>query len=393
MRGLPPFSEIRAEDVEPAIDALLEHNRGQLGDLAQLNGAPSVARVIVPVEQLRHRLARTWSPVSHLNAVMNSDPMRAAYNACLPKLSAYHTEVGQNEALYRAYASIAADPALTPAQRALVDDALRDFRLAGVALPADRKARFKMLMQELARLQARFEENVLDAANAWSLLIGDPSRLRGLPEHVAKRAQSEAAQRGEKGWLLTLDFPTFHAVVTHADDVKLRRELYEAWSTRASDRGPQARRFDNTEVMREILQLRHEVARMLGFPSFAEYSCPRAAAKWPSSRAAPAVRSRRGTSRTTPRSCGVRATTSPTSSCGLISPSSACSRGLSPSLVTSTGCASSGVRVSTYGTSTSGSTTCVMPATSCAAASTSISTRGRRSAAARGWTSASDVRA
>jgi oligopeptidase A len=272
MRGLPPFSEIRAEDVEPAIDALLAQSRAQLGNLAKLDGAPSVAGVIVPVEQLRHRLARTWSPVSHLNAVMNSDPLRAAYNACLPKLSLYHTELGQNEALYRAYASIAADPALTPTQRALVSDALRDFRLAGVALAPDRKARFKTLMQELARLQARFEENVLDAANAWSLLIGDPSRLRGLPEHVTKRAQSEAAQRGEKGWLLTLDFPTFHAVVTHADDASLRRELYEAWSTRASDRGPQARRFDNTDVMREILRLRHEVARMLDFPSFAEYS-------------------------------------------------------------------------------------------------------------------------
>jgi oligopeptidase A len=272
MRGLPPFSEIRAEYIEPAIDALLAANRAELNGLAQVNGAPSVSGVIVPVEQLRHRLARTWSPVSHLNAVMNSDPLRAAYNACLPKLSAYQTEVGQNEALYRAYAVIAGDPRLTPAQRALVDDALRDFRLAGVALAPEHKARFKKLMQELARLQARFEENVLDAATAWSMLVGDESRLRGLPGHVLRRAQSEAAQRGETGWLLTLDFPTYHAVVTHAEDAKLRRELYEAWSTRASDRGPQAGRFDNTEVMREILRLRHDVARMLGYPTFVEYS-------------------------------------------------------------------------------------------------------------------------
>ena len=272
MRGLPPFSAIHAEDVEPAIDALLAANRAELSGLAKRDDTPSVADVIVPVEQLRHRLARTWSPVSHLNAVMNSDSLRAAYNACLPKLSAYQTEVGQNESLYRAYTAISDDPALTPAQRALVDDALRDFRLAGVALEPERKARFKTLMQELARLQARFEENVLDAASAWSLLIQDESRLRGLPAHVTKRAQAEAAERGERGWLLTLDFPTYHAIVTHAEDAGLRRELYEAWSTRASDRGPQAGRFDNSEVMREILRVRHEVARMLGFPSFVEYS-------------------------------------------------------------------------------------------------------------------------
>src|SRR5580765_7263547 len=173
MRGLPPFSAIRAESVEPAIDTLLAESREGLRTLLGSAEAPSVSGVIVPVEQLRHRLARTWSPVSHLNAVMNSEGLRAAYNACLPKLSAYHTEVGQNEALYRAYAAIANDPSLTTAERALVEDALRDFKLAGVALPQDRKARFKALMQELAQLQSRFEENVLDAANAWSLRIDD----------------------------------------------------------------------------------------------------------------------------------------------------------------------------------------------------------------------------
>jgi len=272
MRDLPPFSAIRADSVEPAIDAVLAENREGLRRVLDSNEAPSVSAVIVPVEQLRHRLARTWSPVSHLNAVMNSEALRAAYNACLPKLSAYHTEVGQNEDLYRAYTAIAEDPALTPAQRALIEDALRDFRLAGVALPAEHKAHFKALMQELAQLQSRFEENVLDASTAWRLRIDDESRLRGLPEHVLRRARSEAEQRGEKGWLLTLDFPTYHAVVTHADDAGLRRELYEAWSTRASDRGPQAQRFDNTKVMQEILRLRHEAARMLDFPSFAEYS-------------------------------------------------------------------------------------------------------------------------
>src|SRR5215510_13580975 len=146
MRGLPPFSAIRAESVEPAIDTLLAESREGLRALLDSAEVPSVSGVIVPVEQLRHRLARTWSPVSHLNAVMNSEALRAAYNACLPKLTAYHTEVGQNEALYRAYATIANEASLTTAERALVEDALRDFRLAGGALPAERKVRFKGLM-------------------------------------------------------------------------------------------------------------------------------------------------------------------------------------------------------------------------------------------------------
>jgi oligopeptidase A len=272
MRDLPPFSLIRAENIEPAIDALLAENRSEVDAVLAEAVTPTVERVIVPLEGLRHRLARTWSPVSHLNAVMNSEPLRAAYNACLPKLSAWQTELGQNEALYRAYAAIAEDPSLSSVQRALVADRLRDFRLAGVSLPAERKAHFKALVQELAQLQARFEENVLDAASAWSLSITDPARLAGLPEHVRSRARTEAGQRGQAGWLLTLDLPTYQAVITHADDVELRRALYEAWSTRASDRGPHAGRFDNTSVMQRILSLRHEIARMLDFPSYAEYS-------------------------------------------------------------------------------------------------------------------------
>src|SRR6201993_2423614 len=271
--ALPQFMRIRPEHVEAAVRQLLSVNRERIGELAGL-AAPPFASVIEPLEELHHRTSRTWSPVSHLNAVLNSEALRAGYNACLPLLSAYQTDLAQSEPLYRAYRTIAEREGaeLGPVQRQLLEHTVRDFRLAGVGLPAERKQRFKTAMLELAQLQARFEENVLDATNAWTHPVTDRDELRGLNEMLIEQARSRAAEQQASGWILRLDQPTYVAVVTDAESAQLRRAFYQAWTTRASDRGPTAGRWDNSQVMEEILRRRHEVARLLDFPNYAQYA-------------------------------------------------------------------------------------------------------------------------
>jgi oligopeptidase A len=268
---LPAFLSIRPEHVEPAIRQVLEDNRRGLQELLD-TGAEGWDGIVVPLERMQHRLARTWSPVGHLNGVANSDELRAAYNTCLPLLTAYHTELAQNAALCAAYQRIKDTQyaGLRPEQRKLVDNALRDFRLSGVALPPDRKQRFRELMERLSTAQARFDENVLDATNAWTRVVEDSAELAGLPAAVIARARAEADKNGRSGWEFTLDAPNYQAVLTHAENRQLRQDFYTAWITRASELG-QAQ-WDNTALIEEILALRHEAARLVGFASFAEYS-------------------------------------------------------------------------------------------------------------------------
>ena len=198
---LPPFSAIRAEDVEPAIRKLLDENRAELQRLLDAKNY-SWNALVVPLEEMQHRLSRTWSPVGHLNGVLNSDELRSAYNACLPLLTAWHTDLAQNENLYRAYEHIlrTEGESLNTGQRKLLENSLRDFRLAGVALPPERKQRFKDVMEQLATLQSKFDENVLDATNAWQLTVTDPARLRGLPDHAKSAARERTAVKKLDGW-------------------------------------------------------------------------------------------------------------------------------------------------------------------------------------------------
>jgi oligopeptidase A len=269
--ALPPFSAIRPEHVEPAIRQLLEQSRRQVADLLD-SGATGWDGIVAPVERLQHRLARTWSPVGHLNGVANSDELRAAYNACLPMLTGWHTELAQNPRLYAAYRHVAETDygRLRPEQRRLLDNALRDFRLAGVALDDAGKQRFAGVMERLATAQSKFDENVLDATNAWQRAVHDEAELAGLPAAVVARARGEAERAGREGWLFALDAPNYQAVLTHAEDRGLRRDFYTAWVTRASDQG--ATQWDNGALMEEILALRHEASRLVGFGTFAEYS-------------------------------------------------------------------------------------------------------------------------
>ncbi len=278
--ALPAFAAIRAGHVEPAIRQVLDDNRRRLQALLD-SGASGWDGIVAPVERMQHRLARTWSPVGHLNGVVNSDELRAAYNACLPLLTAYHTELAQNERLCAAYQHVRDTEyeRLRPGQRRLLDNALRDFRLAGVALDADRKQRFKTLMERLASAQAKFDENVLDATNAWTRAVTDTAELAGLPPAVIARAHAEAERNGRDGWLFTLDAPNYQAVLTHAGHRALRQDFYSAWVTRASELG--AAQWDNGPLMREILALRHEAAGLVGFDNFAEYSLATKMARTP----------------------------------------------------------------------------------------------------------------
>src|SRR5262245_27672386 len=206
---LPAFTTIRPEHVEPAVREVLAASRARIDELATL-GQPTFRDVVEPLEELHHRVSRVWSPVSHLNAVLNSEALRASYNACLPLLSAYQTDLAQSEPLYRAYEGISKreGQALGPVERRVVEHALRDFRLAGVGLDTERKRRFKAVMLELTQLQAKFEENVLDATNAWSHHVTDRAHLRGLNEVIVEQARKRAQEKQLDGWLLSLDQPT-----------------------------------------------------------------------------------------------------------------------------------------------------------------------------------------
>ncbi|MBI5462720.1 MAG: oligopeptidase A [Gammaproteobacteria bacterium] len=275
LTGLPPFSRIQPDHVEPALDALLAECRATVARVLADNGTYTWTNLIQPIEDVEDTLSRAWSPVGHMNSVVNSEALRAAYNACLPKLSEYGTEMGQNETLYQAYRQIAdgAEYArLDTAQRKIVDNALRDFKLSGIALPPAQRERYKAVMQELSSLHAKFEENLLDATNAWKLQITDTARLTGLPDSAIALAKQTAERDALEGWLFNLEYPSYYPVLTYADDRALRRELYTAYVTRASDEGPHAGQWDNGPIMEQILALRHEAACLLGFANYAERS-------------------------------------------------------------------------------------------------------------------------
>ncbi len=280
LQGLPAFSRIRPEHVEPAIDQLLADCRRKTEHLLNDIQEYTWDNLVEPLEILDDRLDCAWSPVSHMNSVVNSEELRNAYNACLPKLSAYATEVGQNERLYLAYKQIRENSVgLDYAQIKSLDNALLEFHLSGVDLVTEKKSRFKEISQELSRLGSKFNENLLDATNAWTKLVTDEDRLAGLPQSAKDLARQTAQQRGEEGWMLTLEFPSYLPVLTYAENRELRREMYEAYSTRASDQGPHAGQWDNGNIMEQILALRHEQAQLLGFDNYVQHSLARKMAR------------------------------------------------------------------------------------------------------------------
>ncbi len=267
---LPPFSRIQPEHILPALERVLTDNRAAIAQLSALE-QPTWDTLIAPLLALDNRLNRLWSPIGHLHSVADSDALREAYNASQPLLSAYRSELGQNKALFNAYQKIAASPEyaqLSPAQRKTIDNELRDFHLSGVDLPSEQQARLKEIQARLSQLGTKFAENLLDAtAKSWKKHLTDAAQLAGLPDSTQSLARQNAEQAGLEGWLLTLDMPCYLPVTQYADDRALREEIYRAFVTRAS-----VTPWDNSEIMKEILNLRKEQAHLLGFATYADYS-------------------------------------------------------------------------------------------------------------------------
>ena len=271
---LPPFSGIRCADIEPAVRQLIAHNKLAIEKILTANSRYSWDNLWQPIEQMEDELAQAWSPVSHLNSVANNKELREAYNTCLPLLSEYSTWSGQHSGLYEAYKQIAESAeysSLDSAQQKALDNVLRDFRLAGVALPEEQKQRYAQLRKRLSELGSQFSDNVLDATNAWRKQV-TVEQLAGLPDSALAGARQAAQQAGLEGCLITLDFPSFYPVLAYCEDAGLREEVYWANSTRASTEGPHAGQWDNTAIIQETLELRQELAALLGFANYAELS-------------------------------------------------------------------------------------------------------------------------
>jgi oligopeptidase A len=272
---LPPFSQIKPEHVKPAVEQAIEACRAKIDAVLEDNTNPTWDNVVAPIEEIDDKLSRLWSPVSHMNSVMNSDELREAYESCLPILSEYGTWVGQHKGLYEAYKAIKASDefdALSQAQKKTIKDSLRDFELSGIGLPADEQHRYGEISKRMSELGSQFSNNVLDATMGWTKHITDEKELVGMPESALAAAKAAAEAKELDGYLLTLDIPSYLPVLTYCDNQELRKELYEAYVTRASDRGPNAGKWDNTEIIAEQLKLRHEIARLLGFGTFSEKS-------------------------------------------------------------------------------------------------------------------------
>lgn len=281
---LPRFSTIDPTQIPSTIRACLDKNREKIAALLAQPGPYTWDNLLQPLEDLSDELNKIWSPVSHLHGVMETEELRKAYNETLPLLTEYHTELSQNEKLFQAISQVAQSPEfanLNPAQKKIIENDLRDFKLAGIHLPADKKAELAALQKELSQLTTKFSENVLDSTQGWILHVTDKNQLEGLPSQAVQLAIDNAAQRGLEGYVFTLDFPSYSTAIKYLRNREMRKVLYEAYSTRASDKGPNAGKWDNTEVIEDILRVRHKIAQIVGFENFAEYSLATKMAKTP----------------------------------------------------------------------------------------------------------------
>lgn len=272
---LPLFSKIKPEHVLPAIQEALKNCRHTIETVLTKNSQYTWDNLIQPIDEMDEKFSRAWSPVSHLNSVKNSPELREAYEACLPLLSEYSTWVGQHKPLYQAYKQIKESEEyikLTKAQKKVIDNALRDFELSGIGLPEDKQKRYGEIVAKLSELSSKYSNNVLDATMGWTKLITNLDDLSGMPESALAAAKEQAKAKGQEGWLLTLDIPSYLPIMTYCDNRDLRFELYQAYNTRASDQGPNAGKWDNTEIIKQILSLRDELAHLLGFETYADKS-------------------------------------------------------------------------------------------------------------------------
>ncbi|MDG6336228.1 oligopeptidase A [Glaesserella parasuis] len=272
--GLPKFSQIQPEHVVPAIEQLIQQCRDTIEQVSQID-TPTWENFYLPQAITGDKLSRAWSPVGHLNSVKNSSELREAYQACLPMLSEYSTWVGQHQGLYQGYVKLKNSPEFATyslAQKKAIENSLRDFELSGISLPADKQKRYGEISARLSELSSQFSNNVLDATMGWDIVIDDDADLKGLPESALEEAKLSAQSKEKSGYRFTLEFPSYLPVMTYCENRELRQKMYEAYNTRASDQGPNAGKWDNSAIMAETLELRLELAKLLGFESYAELS-------------------------------------------------------------------------------------------------------------------------
>ena len=272
---LPAFQHVRPEHIEPAVDQLLEQYRALLRALLEQPGEHTWESLFQPLEDQDDQLQRAWSTVRHLHSVADNEALRLAHNACVPKMADHATELGQNEDLFRACKTLAGSEyysRLDISRQKIIQNSLQDFHLSGIDLEQREKDRYKVLQQELSQLQTRYEENLLDATHGWTRLVTDEAQLSGLPDTAVELAAQNAHRQDRTGWLFTLEYPSYAPVMNYADDRTLRQEMYTAYNTRASERGPDAGKWDNGPLMTQILSLRQELAALLGYANYAEYS-------------------------------------------------------------------------------------------------------------------------
>ena len=271
---LPQFSKIKPEHIQPAVEQLIQECRKTT---EQVLNQPNFSweNFCQPLAEVNERLSRAWSPVSHLNAVKNSPELREVYQACLPLLAEYGTWVGQHQGLYNAYLQLknsAEFANYSQAQKKAIENSLRDFELSGISLPPEQQKRYGEIVTRLSELNSQFSNNVLDATMGWEKIVTDENQLKGLPESALQAAKQSAQNKGVEGYRFTLEIPSYLPVMTYCENRQLREEMYRAFVTRASEQGPNAGKWDNSAVMEEILTLRVELAKLLGFEHYTDLS-------------------------------------------------------------------------------------------------------------------------
>ncbi len=273
--SLPQFSKIQPEHIKPAVEQAIEQCKTKIAEVLANNTEFTWANLVAPIDEVDDVLGKLWSPISHMNSVVSSDKLRDAYESCLPLLSEYGTFVGQHAGLFAAYQQLSESDAfkkLNTAQQKVINNALRDFKLSGIALNEEDKKRYGEISTRLSELSSTFGNNILDATQAFSVNITDEAELAGLPESAKEAAQALAQAQEKSGWLFTLDIPSYLPVMIYCDNQALREKMYRAYVTRASEIGPSAGEYDNSPIMAELLSLRHELSNLLGFESFADKS-------------------------------------------------------------------------------------------------------------------------
>ena len=271
--SLPLFDRIEPDHISPAIESILNEANALIHSLKKMSIPTSWGNFVEPIEIISEKISRAWGQIEHLNAVVNSDSLRKAYNDNLIKLTEFYTNLSQDESLYKKYQSLKDSEvfkALTPSQKRIIDNVLREFKLGGAELNETDKKRFKVIQEKLAKLSTQFEENILDATNEFSIFVDHLDELTGIPEENIKKARAEAKEDKKEGYKFTLHFPSYLPVMQYADSRALREKLYHAYATRASELA--SPKFDNTNLIEEILALRYESSQLLGFKHFTEMS-------------------------------------------------------------------------------------------------------------------------